>query len=152
MARRWKYMGDVNLEYGGTFYDFSTWKYGYVDAVEVVDLDSACGFTGAVMIERKTINVKRKPEQMQSALSTIGANMLPNGDVDDNGRVIHKRTAAHQFIQTYACQSYGYLDCDDHVVLQLERDGPMQFDGWEAKKRLRGNHKLKNYVRREFLR
>ena len=153
MAKRWKYMGDVNLYHGGTFYDFSTWKDGYVKAVEVTDLDSACGFPGAVLIERKTINVERRDlVQLDRALAVIGAKLLANGDIDDNGRVIKKGTSQHRFVQTYACQSYGYCDEDTSQVVQLEKDAPMTFDGWKAEKRLRVNASLENYVRREFLR
>lgn len=152
MGKRWKYMGDVNLEYGGTFYDFSNWKYGYVDAIEVIDLDSACGFRGAVMVEPITINVERSPEQLKKALSGIGAAFVDNGDINDNGRIIRKGTAAFRFILAYACQSYGYKDCDPHTCLQLEADGPMEFEGWRAEKRLRSNASLENYVRKHFLR
>jgi hypothetical protein len=147
---RWKYMGDVSLEYGGTFYDFSSFKDGYVDAVEVTDLDSAAGFRGAVMIERKSIIIDET--RVRQSLSVIGASFLENGDIDDNGRIVAKGTAQHRFIQAYACQVYGHCDTDSHVIVQLERDGPMQCDGWKAKKRLRANASLERYVRREFLR
>jgi hypothetical protein len=150
---RWQYMGDVSLERGGTFYDFADWQYGYVSAVEVVDLDSACGFRGAVLIEPKTILINREGAQLQSALACIGAKQLPNGDIDDNRRVFKKGTAPWRWCIAYACQSYGYADPENgSEVVQLEKDGSMQFDGWRASKRLRANASLKNYVRRNFLR
>ena len=154
MAKRWKYQGDVNLQNGGTFYDFSEWKYGYVPAVEVIDLDSAAGFDGAVLIEPMSINVEHSQEELQRALDVIGAKFLPNGDIDDNGRIIKRRTAAHRFCIAYACQSYGHRDVENEhsEILQLDRDAPMAKDGWEAHKRLRANASLENYVRRNFLR
>ena len=145
-------MGDLSLAYGGTFYNFSDWKDGYVSAVEVTDLDSACGFDGAVLIEPKTIII-REGADLHTALGVIGASLLPNGDIDDNGKIVKKGTATWRFIATYACQSYGHYDPEDgSQVVQLDKDGPMEFEGWKAIKRLRANASLENYVRREFLR
>ena len=154
MAKRWKYQGDVNLQHGGTFYDFSDWQYGYVSAVEVTNLDSAAGFTGAVLIEPMSIVIERSAEQLAQALSLIGAKLLPNGDIDDNGSIIKRRTAAHRFCIAYACQSYGYADreTENSEILQLDREAPMAKEGWTATKRLRANASLENYVRRNFLR
>jgi hypothetical protein len=148
---RWKYMGDLNLEYGGTFYDFSSWKWGYVNAVEITDMDSACGWSGAIMIESISINIERSKEDQERALQVIGATFLPNGDINDNGRTIAKGTAAWRFCLTYACQAYGYKDADRTEFVQCEPGAPMAFDGWKADKKLRRNASLKNYVRREFL-
>jgi hypothetical protein len=55
-SSRFVFSGDVNLEHGGEFIDLSTWAYGYCSAVRITDLDSACGFTGAVMIEHLVID------------------------------------------------------------------------------------------------
>ena len=153
MAKRWKYHGDINLYHGGTFYDFSTWDDGYVDAVEVTDLDSATGYRGAVLIERMSIIINQ-PDKIAAALPVIGAKLLPNGDIDDNGRTVERNTAAWRFVVTYACQAYGYRDIDESgsQVIQLDPNGAMACDGWRATKRLRANASLERYVRREFLR
>lgn len=151
--KRWKYQGDMSLAYGGYFFDFSEWKHGYVPCVEVIDLDSAVGFTGAVHIEHKTVLIDRPKKQLAQALDVVGASFLPNGDIDDNGRTIKKNTSSYRVILAYACCAYGHYDQDDgSETLQLERDGPMQFDGWHAEKRLRANASLENYVRRHHLR
>ena len=57
MTAKWEYTGDVNLEYGGTFYqiDPQEWEWGYCTAVRVTDIDSAIGFDGAVMVEHITV-------------------------------------------------------------------------------------------------
>lgn len=152
MAKRWQYIGDVNLVHGGTYYDFSTWQWGYVDAVEVTDLDSAAGFDGAVMIEHISINIERPIEQLQSALNCCGAQFIePNGDINDNGTIIQKNSRRWRCIIAYACQSYGYKDTDLTEILQLERDGAMAFDGWKADKKLRSNASLERYVRKNHL-
>lgn len=154
---RYKYMGDVNLEYGGTFYNFSDWRWGYVNAVEITDLDSACGFRGAVLIEQITINVKRPGAELDRALDVIGAKMVntharrPVGDILDNGRLLMKDTAAWRWCIAYACQAYGHKDVDKFEVVQLEKDGALQFDGWRAERRLRQGASLRNYVKNNWL-
>jgi hypothetical protein len=44
MSKRWRYMGDISLEHGGTFFDFSEWKHGYVNVVEVQILTRVADF------------------------------------------------------------------------------------------------------------
>jgi hypothetical protein len=109
------------------------------------------GSRGAILIERMSIIVDRSKEQQSHALAVIGASFLPNGDIDDNGRTIKRRTAAYRHCLAYACQSYGYRDSDASEVIQCESDGAMKFDGWRAEKKLRGNAKLENYVRKHWL-
>jgi hypothetical protein len=148
MSKRWRYMGDVNLEYGGTFFDFSDMKHGYVTTVEVTDLDSATGFRGAILIEERTVITDQK-ERWPSALSTIGASLLPNGDIDDNGRTLRKGSLGWRMCLVYSLSSYGYCDTDRSETIQPDPDGPLKYDGWEAT-RIRSNG-LRPYIRREFL-
>jgi hypothetical protein len=141
-------MGDISLEHGGTFFDFSEWKHGYVNVVEVTDLDSGCGFRGAILIEERTVCTDKK-DRWQSALSVIGASLLPNGDIDDNGRPIPKGSLAWRMCLVYALNSYGTYDTERAETVQPEPDGPLSYDGWKAT-RIRSNG-LRSYVRREFL-
>jgi hypothetical protein len=69
---KWHFSGDVNLEYGGTFIDLSTFMDGYCSAVKLTDLDSACGFTGAVMVEHVVINGTTDRERVRAALRCCG--------------------------------------------------------------------------------
>lgn len=135
---RWVYCGDVNLVYGGTFVDLSTWDDGYVSAVRVTDLDSACGFTGACLIEHVTINGTRDAKRIRDALRCVGG---------VNGQGMSKEGLRHLIAD--ALLSYGYYDPDDmpnrDEVVQMEEDGPMSFDGWKANKRLH-NTDLRDYV------
>jgi hypothetical protein len=145
---KWYYQGDINLEYGGNFMQFDEWKHGYVNCVEITDLDSACGARGMILIEERTIIVDM-PEKHASALSVIGASILPNGDIDDNGRIIKKNTHAWRWCLAYALNAYGLHDMDRSVVVQPDRSEPIDHDGWHAE-RIRSDG-LRAYVRRNFL-
>ena len=137
------YCGDVNLCYGGVFVKLDGWDYGYCSAVRVTDLDSGCGFQGAVLIEHVTANGTDNPERIRKALRSCGPDSFRGMTKDQSRRFIAE-----------ALISYGYCDPDDswdgyrshHTeVVQCEVDGPMEFDGWKADKRLRGTT-LEDYV------
>jgi hypothetical protein len=141
VSDRWFFCGDVNLEYGGSFIDLSTWDDGYCSAVRVTDLDSGCGFRGACLIEHVIILGTTDAKRIRDALRCVGG-------ID--GRNRDKQSLRHQIAD--ALLSYGYAEPDDysgHIphteVVQMEADGPMVFDGWKADKRLRGTT-LEDYV------
>ncbi len=125
VAGEYQYSGDVNIEYGGTFFDLSDWEHGYVNAVRVTDLDSGCGFDGAVLIEKLTVIIDNE-EQNKKALECCGF------DAGDVGRL--------QLAE--AVMQYGYYDPANEYyepaneVIQTQQDGPMSFDGWKATKRV----------------
>lgn len=155
MKSRWVFCGDVNLEYGGSFIDLSTWDDGYCSAVRVTDLDSACGFTGAVMVEHVVILGTDDADRIRKALDCVGgAAALGARNWHATGRSeTIKENLRHAIAD--ALLSYGCCDPDaawdgyrtHHTeVLQLEEDGPMKFDGWKADKRL-SNTTLEAYVR-----
>lgn len=155
---RWEYTGDVNLEHGGVFIDMSTWDDGYCSAVRVTDLDSGCGFTGAILIEHVVINGTDDPERIRKALECVGGSPFRGR----RSRVV----PAEEINQTIrlaiaeALLIYGYYEPDDawynyqshhSETVQLEHDGPMLYDGWKADKRLRGGD-LQGYVEAVHLR
>ncbi len=148
---RWVFNGDVNLEYGGSFIDLSTWHWGYCSAVRVTDLDSGCGFTGAVMIEHVVINGTDDSKRIRQAMDSYGSYYGNRHSSIDPTR--HKENL--RLVIAESLMSYGYSDQDDgwdgygshHTeILQLESDGPMVFDGWKADKRIT-NTTLEDYVR-----
>ncbi len=152
MADEMAYSGDVNLEYGGAFIDLSTWDDGYCSAVRVTDLDSGCGFTGAVMIEHIVINGTTDSNRIRQALECIGGLSARNWHAIGRRETI-KANLRHAIAD--ALMSYGYTDPDDawdgydsfHTeIVQMEPDGPMRFNGWKADKRLRGGD-LEGYVK-----
>ena len=149
---RWIYQGDINLEYGGIFFDLSDWKHGYVNAVEVTDLASACGFEGALLIESKSIKGTDDNERVSKALDCIGAKFVDRdgGDIDmGDGHVLRKGSQGFKLCVAYSLNAYGYADVDRSETVQPNRDCKTQFDGWSAE-RIRSNG-LRAYVRKEFL-
>lgn len=125
-ADKWHYIGDVNIEYGGAFFDLTDWKYGYVNAVRVEDLDGACGFDGACLIEKITIRTDNN-EQNKSAMECRGCNLSDIDMSTDDGKL--------QLAD--AVLSYGYYDSESQdEIVQTQDDAPMEFDGWKATKHI----------------
>ena len=125
----WTYAGDVNPEYGGIWFkpDPQDWKWGYMECVRVTDLDSGCGFTGAVLIERVTAMRPRNRQQWRNLKECCDFTMA---EIAGNPERVAE-----------AAVWYGLYDPVEDFggphqeVLQLEADGPMTFDGWEAARR-----------------
>jgi hypothetical protein len=146
----WEYSGDVNLEYGGQFIDLSTWGDGYCSVVRVTDIDSGCGFRGAVMVEHGTIYGMDDPKRVRQALNSVGGisarDWRPTAD---------KASVKHGLRMGIAdaMLGWGFCDYDDcrTEIVQLDEDGPMAFDGWKADKRLHGTT-LEEYVKAVHLR
>lgn len=147
---RWEYSGDTNLEYGGVFIDVTDWRRGYCSAVRVTDLDSGCGFVGAVMIEHITINGTDDAEIIRRAYASCGWNL---GRERPESMPPAGWKSFLRYLIAEALMSYWHCDTDDTrtEILQLEPDGPMQFDGWRADKRLH-NTDLRAYVESVHLR
>ena len=98
------YIGDVNLEYGGIFFDLSDAKYGYVSFLEVTDLDSAAGIDDCVLVERGTIGIEDDKISVQ-ALQCCGQSLEDLGKGD--ARILQL---------AYANASYGLTrDLDSYV-------------------------------------
>jgi len=95
------YIGDVNLEHGGMFFNLEDWQYGYVSVLEVIDLGSATGFDGAYLVEHKTVYIDQL-DKNKSALECSGWDKLP-------GRTSDSRKMA---LAEAVCR-YGYYDPDD---------------------------------------
>jgi hypothetical protein len=141
---RWVYNGDVNLEHGGVFMDLSTWEWGYVDAIRVEDLGSACGFTGACLIERCVIHRLDDARDMRKALGSCG--WFPRTCRRHPGQTPEQVKATARRVIAEAMLQYGFADCETIEVVQLESDGLMGYDGWAADKRLH-NCDLMGYVK-----
>jgi len=134
----YEYIGDINLEYGGIYIDISDWKDGYANAVEICDLDSGCGFTGAVYIRALTLLKPKTPEMLKSVLSCVGEENENPSPLD----------------LAYASFSYGYYDADEYPpteTIQLESDGDMDFDGWKANFKADEKFNLRDYVENTYL-
>lgn len=140
LETKWHYVGDINIEYGGTYFDLSEWENGYVDALRVTDLDSGCGFEGAVLIEKIVILVDNDKANQQ-ACECCGWIKTDIDTSTENGKL--------QLAD--AVMSYGRFDPANEYyepqneVVQTQSDGPMEFDGWKATKRVLSEN-LKGYI------
>src|SRR5690606_160635 len=86
-------------------------KYGYVNALRVTDLDSSCGFSGAVAVERLTVLIPDEKSKLDSMLSVIG------GSVDrywhkTEDRLRKNLSREEKMTITEAALWYGYYDPD----------------------------------------
>ena len=141
----WAYTGDVgSLCYGGTFVriDPQAWKWGYAEAVRVTDLDSACGFRGAVLIESVTVNGTDDKGRIQRALACVGLTARDLLRMRDN--------TARRLAIADALLAYGYCDYERSEVVQTEAGAPMADDGWRAEKFITSDD-LRGYVEAEWL-
>jgi hypothetical protein len=139
----WIYQGDVCLAHGGTYFDVSAWRWGYVPAVRITDLGSGCGFRGAVLIEAITINVgkewSKEKKRTKAALSLYGWTR-------PQGQGIGRKLSLAE-----AYMDYGYYAADidrPAEILQLENDAPLTFDGLTAQ---RFNGDLEQYIKDKYL-
>lgn len=145
----WIFLGDVSLEYGGTFYnlDPDDLRYGYCSAVRVTDLASGCGYYGAVLIERVTICGLDDKKRIGSALECCGW-------LDESFEIDFSRAI---LFAADSLMNYGYYDPEHNSdyspameTLQLESDGDLTFDGWTAD-RYQTNGDLRGYVIAKWL-
>lgn len=67
-----EYIGDVNLVYGGAFFDLGDARHGYVTAVRVTNLDDAIGADGLILVEVVYLYALYDRESICRALSTCG--------------------------------------------------------------------------------
>ena len=142
---KWVYLGDVNAANGGIWIQHNG---DYCDAIEVTDLDSATGFTGPVIIERRTASLSRSfsenRKRIKSALASCG------WTIRDMPETAHSKEAKRALIWE-ALIRYGYGDCETLEILQLEPDGPMQSrNGRKADRRQTGGD-IGGYVMAKYL-
>jgi hypothetical protein len=145
IVTNWEYIGGLNCEHGGAWFDLSTWDDGYVSAVRVTDLDGSCGFTGACMIEHVVVNGTDNAERIRAALRSCGC----------SARGLTK--AATRRMLADALMHYGFASSDHNYqpyhteIVQTHADGPMTFKERKADKRLH-NTRLRQYIESTHLR
>lgn len=136
---KWNYLGDINLEHGGFFWR-EDGAEDYVLAVVVTPCSDAGGADNLFHIEEGSIYIPSDPKRLQSALDVIGVPLA-----DANRRDIVE-----------ALRAYGGIERDNENVVRIgpEEEQWSRGGGWnpEPDTILRGNAKLANYVRREYLR
>ena len=144
MLGDWNVSADVNLAYGGFFVkcDYQEFKWGYLNFVEVTDLDSACGARGMCLIEAGTVNGTDDHKRIMDGLRCVG--MAPRDllKLPDN----RARMAAI----AYALRAYGFTDIDRSEVVQTEEGAPNTYDGWKSEKFISADALL-GYVTAEWI-
>lgn len=143
MAKRWHYIGDINIEYGGTYIQES----GYLDHAYYVDTVpcSDCGGPNNLFWIEKGSVYLGNPSHVARALECMG----------------HEKGDKVSLIETaYAVFRYMGGDCDIRRIIQIGKGdadsyyrdyGFRGFAYPEVDEYLRGNVSLKRYVRREWL-
>ena len=134
MPGQWEYMGDVNLEYGGLFVKLPEDGDDWIEVCEVVDLDSATGADGLVLIERKTVYGIFDKDKIESTLQCCGETVKSFRGMSKTAIMIEL---------AYTFNSYGYVDQDDGwanyrmpsylcIVGQDYGGNKQSWDGWKV--------------------
>lgn len=158
MSHRWHYVGDINLENGGYF-----WREDdaddYVCVVDVTPCNDAGGPGNLFHVETGSVFLPvNDRESLSDAVDCFGWKLTGKGDIVMNdGENVRKGCARWRAIVVDACKTYHGMERDTFggcTVVQIGKDeGPFVSNGWSPNPDviLRGNAKLENYVRREFL-
>jgi hypothetical protein len=126
------YIGDINPEFGGAFYNLDNWTQGWVDLTRITDLDSGCGFDSAVLIEKGGLTIP-KPETIKSALICCGG-------------IRGLDSVSRRLSVVDAIVWYMGFDVDRTIIIQTDSDGPMRFDGWKADIKLSSGESLLDWL------
>lgn len=140
------YQGDINIKYGGIYYDLENAGDDYIPVVKITDLDSACGFDGAILIERGSIYIPAEPERRKQALQCCGWDNLPESEITF-------------LMLADAFDAYHGIERDNYcgeIIIQPDIDGPMQFQGMKADKYASQSFhesglSLREFIEREYL-
>jgi hypothetical protein len=140
------YTGDVDLKYGGAWFNLATFEEGYVYAIRVTDLDSAIGYADAFMIESITIVLDHAATDIAVCGLSIEGDMLNN-----NGQLMPLSDPVAHLLIAEAVMAYGRYDTDGSETLVIGPDAAMESrEGWKADRRLRLNVNLRKLIMREY--
>lgn len=120
MTTIYNFIGDTDT---GLFYDMKTINDGYCSAYKVTSLSSAIGFDGAYLIERGSIPIIER--HRKAALDCCG---YTEADIKENPHLLPEAFDSYMGIEE---DSY-----NGRYTIQTLADGAMEFEGWEADKRV----------------
>lgn len=112
------YIGDINIENGGAWYklpDSDNWQQDYATVLSVTDCTNLIDDVQSDslwVIESGSIYMPWGSDNMASILDTIGATLLDNGNIDDNGQLLEVGTKEHWLCFAMACHAYSGIDRD----------------------------------------
>lgn len=140
------YTGDIDLKYGGTWFNLATFEDGYVYAIRVTDLDSAIGYADAFLIEELTLVLDHAATDIAVCGLSIEGDMLNN-----NGQLMPLSDPIARLLIAEGVMAYGRYDTDSSETLVIGPEAEMEsHEGWQADRRLRANVNLRKWVMREF--
>ena len=171
--RKWHYCGDINLEYGGTFYrmeDILAWDYDAVTAVEIVaghDMGERYGSSEYVFMREGSVYVPMingriadtcnidTVEKYLRAVKYMGYAMLPDLTIIlGEGSSVAYDTIEWRIIITEALKAYGGIERDSFKYLtsdpELWKAIPEEFRRHCV--RMRAGASLENWVKKHVLR
>lgn len=171
--RKWHYCGDINLEYGGTFYsmeDILAWDNDDVTAVEIVDghdMGERYGSSEYVFMQEGSVYVPMikgsisdtcnigTVEKYLSALKYCGFAMLPDLTIVTGiDTTVAYDTIEWRIIITEALKAYGGIERDSFKYLtsdpELWKAIPEEFRHHCV--RMRAGVSLENWVKKHVLR
>lgn len=140
------YAGDIDLKYGGAWFNLATFELGYVNAIRVTDLDSAIGYADAFVIEKLTLVLDHAATDIAVCGLSIEGDMLNN-----NGQLIPLSDPIARLLISEGVMAYGRYDTDSSETLIIGPDAEMESrEGWKADRRLRSNVNLRKLIMREY--
>lgn len=137
MGKKWHYQGDVNIEYGGSFYCLEGLEDGYAEAVRVYPCSDAGAQDNCWWVDEHTINIPEKQEVLERALLyCLGV----------------KPDIATPLMQVVALHEYGEYYLEGSIIVQIGPDDPYYngYDPVEPDIRLRAGTDLEKWVRRRY--
>ena len=136
MAKRWNYVGDVNIEYGGYF-----WRQissDYAECVNVFPLSDGGGPNNIFAVEVGGVYISDDKAKRDAALSVIGHDgAKPDFDMLVEGFM-----------------AYNGIERDSTYYVQVgaKRDEARDFQDVQPDVTLRANASLLKFIKREYVR
>lgn len=140
---RYFYIGDVNIEHGGTFYSFENWKYDFVDFVRCQPCNDAGGPENEWWIEVGTVNLP------DADSAHFGQALGCSGCSESDYRILTRSQRRHFLFS--ACLSYGLYDVTSTRRIRIGKEPeshPRYWDEREPDDIYRGNASLMRIVRK----
>ena len=147
MNKKWEYSGDVNCEHGGAWL-YCNDLFDCSDLVAVVAVWPISDEHAMYLIDEGIVFISPRQDAWLSAINSYGGQ-----EVID--QLIHYclsgQTRLYWWVVTEMFMAYSGIERSHSRVVAIGRDAPDEANGWVVDYRLRSNHKLGNYIKREFL-
>lgn len=134
---KWVYVGDVNLEHGGFFWKHERPNDDYVEIVEIIPDSDMGGADNVFHVYVGSLYLDVSLDEMKAAFKCVG-----DATQQDFPELV------------YALKAYMGFDVSEMHSIRIGKIDPItndatvpEIDIWQ----IRGNTKLKNYVKNNFL-